>query len=69
MSDDEPRQEDLGQAGIIDRLAEVSAMLHEERGDRGMLVKERARLVELARKVGLLQNRPAVFAPPPRDHL
>ena len=39
---------------IIDRLAEVSAMLHEEKGDREALLQERSRLLIEARRTGLI---------------
>jgi len=39
---------------LLDRIATVSAMLHEEQGDREELQWERAELVEEARWRGLI---------------
>ncbi len=44
---------------VIVRLSEVSAQLHEEKGDRESLIAERHELVQLARRMGLLKPRSA----------
>ena len=41
---------------IIDRLAEVSALLHEEKGDRPALLQERSWLLIEARRAGLIPS-------------
>lgn len=41
---------------LLNRLAEVTAMLHHEQGDREQLEKERIRLMSLARQVGLFKQ-------------
>jgi hypothetical protein len=46
---------------ILIQIAEVSAMLHEEQGNRERLQKERTELVEEARRRGLL--RPHIGSP------
>jgi hypothetical protein len=46
---------------ILDRLAEVSALLHEEKGDRPALLLERSQLVHEARRRGII--RPATERP------
>ena len=46
------------QRSILMRLAEVSALLHEEAGNREELLRERVQLVELARGQGLLPPSP-----------
>ena len=40
----------LSPASIIERIAIVSAQLHDEQGDREELLRERAQLVEIARR-------------------
>jgi Probable zinc-ribbon domain len=37
----------------IERYATVMAQLHDEQGDRGVLLGERDRLIELGRRIGL----------------
>jgi len=50
-----PRTELLSSDEILIRLVEVSAMLHEERGNREELQRERTELVEEARRRSLLR--------------
>lgn len=40
---------------VLNRIAEVSAMLQLEEGDRLQLRIERARLIEIARRIGILK--------------
>ena len=49
---------------ILWRIADVSAQLHDEQGDREQLLAERTRPVERARRLGLLRPRSESDAPP-----
>jgi hypothetical protein len=62
MKDADFGQEEMNEGAVLKRLAEVSAMLHDERGDRSELIKERADLVEQARRLGLLGDGPSAKA-------
>lgn len=42
---------------IIERLIEVTVDLHEERGDREALLRERQRLLHLAKELKLIPSR------------
>jgi len=57
MFDVDPLYEQLSVAEILDRLADVSAMLHHEQGNRDELLMERAQLLELARRTGIIHGR------------
>lgn len=50
-------QEGAPQGDILWQLAEVSAQLHHEQGDRAELLAERTRLLQMARQLGLLHLR------------
>jgi hypothetical protein len=50
MLDDLRSLDNLGPDQLLSRIAEVSALLHDEQGDRGELKRERTRLVELAKQ-------------------
>jgi len=43
----------LSPASLLERIALVSAQLHDEVGDREELLRERAQLVEAARRRGI----------------
>jgi hypothetical protein len=47
----------LSPAEVLDRIATLSAMLHEEQGNREELQRQRAELMQEARRRGLLQSK------------
>ena len=51
-----PQMHSLPPGDLLDRLAVVSALLHEEQGNREELQTERTGLIQEARRRGILQS-------------
>lgn len=66
MAEDDPKEVVYSGTEILNRLADVSAMLHDQVGDRAELLKERVWLVEQAHRAGLLRKN---LSPPPPQML
>ena len=59
MHDNTDHVQSISPDELLNRLAEVTAMLHHEQGNREELQVERTKLVGHARRMGLFQPRSA----------